>query len=92
MLSFNHTRGGKPRPCVRVTAGGLGCNYGPDRGRGLVVSLEQGDLICFRPKGTRQRLALSAFDLYAYAVRCRASARARERRQGRDATGKECQQ
>jgi hypothetical protein len=89
MLKFNHTLDGKPRPCVRVTAGGLGFNYGRDRGRALVVSLEAGDLVCFRPKGTRQRLAVSAFDLYSYAVRCQAQALAREKHQAKSANRKE---
>jgi hypothetical protein len=90
MLRFNHTLDGKPRLCVRVTAGGLGWNYGVDRGRALVVSLEAGDLVYFRPKGTRHRLAVSAFDLYAWAVQCQARASARDKRQAA-AGRKECE-
>ena len=43
----------------------------------MIVSLEAGDLVCFRPKGTRQRHAASVFDLFAYVVRCQALALAR---------------
>jgi hypothetical protein len=78
MLTFHHLRDGKPSCVARVTNGALGVSHGLDRGRALVVTLEAGDLIVFRPKGTRQRLALNAFDAYSYAVRCAAMAKARE--------------
>ena len=81
MNTFNHRVDGKDRPARRVTIARLGMNHGLDRGRALIVSLESGDLIGFRPKGTRQRLMLSAFDAYGYAVRCQAMAKAREKRQ-----------
>ena len=81
MNTFNHRVDGREQPARRVTMGGLGWNHGKDRGRNLVVALEQGDLITFRPKGTRQRVLLSAFDAYGYAVRCVALAKAREKRQ-----------
>lgn len=83
MNSFGHTVNGKPRPCQRVTRGALGFHHGPDKGRQLIVSLEAGDLIQFRPKGTRQRHALSAFDLFNYVLRTEAHARAREKRERR---------
>ena len=89
MLTFHHLRAGKPAIVARVTNRTLGGSYGPDRERDLVVSLEAGDLIVFRPKGTRQRLALSAFDAYAYAVRCAALAVAREKRAARFSRRKE---
>lgn len=79
MLTFHHLRDGRPAVVARVTNGALGFNHGPDRGRALVVTLEAGDLIVFRPKGTRQRLALNAFDAYGYAVRCAALAKARDK-------------
>ncbi len=85
MLTFHHLRAGRPAVFARVTNGALGFNHGPDRGRPLVVSLEAGDLIVFRPKGTRQRMTLSAFDGYNYAVRCAAAARANEKRAARAA-------
>ncbi|MCU0783205.1 MAG: hypothetical protein MUF81_03985 [Verrucomicrobia bacterium] len=83
MNSFGHTVKGRERPARRVTRGALGFNYGPDKGRQVIVSLEAGDLVCFRPKGTRQRHAASVFDLFAYVVRCQALALAREKRQWR---------
>ena len=85
MNPFGHTVDGKERPARRVTRGALGMNHGPDRGRPLIVELRAGDLICFRPKGTRQHYAASAFDLFAYIVRCRALALAREKREARAA-------
>lgn len=88
MLTFHHLRGGRPAIVARVTNGALGFNHGPDRGRPLVVSLEAGDLIVFRPKGTRQRVLLSAFDAYNHAVRCAALAKVREKRAARAAKGK----
>lgn len=89
MNSFGHTIDGKERPARRVTRGALGMNHGPDRGRPLIVELRAGDLIVFRPKGTRQRHAASAFDLFAYVVRCRALTLAREKRETRAAKRKE---
>ncbi len=80
MLTFYHLRDGKPSIVARVTNRTLVGNYGPDRDRELVVSLEAGDLIVFRPKGTRQRLVLSAFDAYAFALRRAALSDAREKR------------
>jgi hypothetical protein len=90
MLTFHHLRDGKPAIVARVTNRALGFNYGPDRDRQLVVSLESGDLIVFRPKGTRQRLALSVFDAYAFALRCAAMAASREKRTARAAKRREC--
>lgn len=89
MLTFHHLRDGKPAIVARVTNRALGFNYGPDRDRQLVVSLESGDFIVFRPKGTRQRLELSAFDVYAYAVRRAALVDAREKRAAQFAKRKE---
>jgi len=89
MNVFGHTVDGKERPARRVTRGALGFNHGPDKGRALIVSLEAGDLVCFRPKGTRQRYAASAFDLFAFIVRCRALVLAREKRAVRAAKRKE---
>jgi len=85
MKPFNHSVNGKARPARRVTRGALGMNHGPDKGRQLIVSLEAGDLVSFRPKGTRQRHAASVFDLFTYVIRCRAFADARERRRERAA-------
>lgn len=61
------------KPVRRVAIGGLAGHYGPDRGRELIVSLVQGDLIELRPKGTRRGETISAFDVYHYALRCRAN-------------------
>jgi hypothetical protein len=89
MNPFGHTIDGKERPARRVTRGALGFNYGPDKGRQVIVSLEAGDLIVFRPKGTRQRHAASVFDLFAYVVRCHALTLAREKREALAAKHKE---
>jgi hypothetical protein len=87
MNPFGHTVNGQPRPCQRVTRGALGFNHGPDRGRQVIVSLEAGDLIQFRPKGTRQRHTLSVFDLFDYVLRTEALARTREQRTAREGKG-----
>lgn len=89
MNPFGHTIDGKERPARRVTRGALGMNHGPDRGLPLIVELRAGDLVCFRPKGTRQRYAASAFDVFGYVVRCQASALAREKREARAVRRKE---
>ena len=88
MLTFHHLRDGKPSIIKRVTNGKLAANYGPDSGRALVVSLEAGDRIVFRPKGTRQRITLEAFDAYAFALRCHALALAREKQAAKAASRK----
>jgi hypothetical protein len=73
MLTFANTRKGKPSPIARETERGLGPQFGPDAGRSLIVSLERGDLIVFRPKGSRNGVAsATAQDLYGYLVRRRA--------------------
>lgn len=89
MNSFGHTIDGKERPARRVTIGALGWSYGPDRGRKLVVELCAGDLLMFRPQGTRRRYALSAFDAFSHVVRSQALAAAREKRAVRTAKRKE---
>lgn len=62
---------GKLRPARRVTEGGLTGNFGADRGRQLIVSLEAGDVIVLKPKGTRRPETIHAFDVYRMAVRAR---------------------
>lgn len=57
----------------RQTIGALDCSFGSDRGKRLVVSLEQGDLIAIKPArakaGRTERISL--FDLYRMAIRIR---------------------
>ena len=78
MNRFDHTVNGKFRPARRVTKGELSGYYGPDAGRELVVSLEAGDIISFRPKGTRQQYTASAFDLFRGVYRLASLNRAQE--------------
>jgi len=61
-------RFGEGNRVVRVTKGTLGGNFGPDNGRELIVGLETGDVISLRPKGTRQKLTVTAEDVYRYAM------------------------
>lgn len=60
------------KPCRRVTRGALDGSHGADRGRKLVASFEPGDVVVLRPHGTRRRETVSLFDVYRFAVRCRA--------------------
>lgn len=78
MNRFDHALNGRFRPARRVTKGELPGYYGPDAGRELIVSLEAGDIICFRPKGTRQRYTASAFDLFKGVHRLASLNRAQE--------------
>jgi hypothetical protein len=71
----------------RTTRGGLDGSYGPDRGRLLVVGQEVGDLISFRPLGTRRKVNLSIFDAYRFAIRCEASRLERRARDIQKLTG-----
>jgi len=63
----------RDKPARRVTRNTLGGNHGPDRGRKLAVSLVDGDLIEFRPTGTRRRHVVSAFDVFAFVLRTEAA-------------------
>lgn len=59
----------KSSPARALTRSNLGHNHGPDRGRQLVVSLVAGDLIEFRPYGTRRTIAVPAIQAYEWALR-----------------------
>ncbi len=79
MKTFGHLRhtrnasgeiiASKLSPARAKTIGELGGNYGPDRGRQLVVSLDAGDLVTVRPAGTTRSLSMLAVDLYALLLR-----------------------
>lgn len=59
---------------ARKTETRLGHQYGPDRGRSLVVSLvpnPHGDLIEIRPHGTRRAEVLLVSDVYRLALNAR---------------------
>jgi len=74
MKSFSHKRpirddagmkiGERPGPAFRVTDKELGGSFGCHRECRLVVGLEAGDILSFRPAGTRQRVTAAAVDLY----------------------------
>lgn len=66
-------------PSRAITHGALGSNYGPDEGRKLIVSLEAGDLICFRPAATRRTYRVVASDVFAWIIRSEANRIAREK-------------
>ncbi len=69
----------------RLTRGALDGSYGTDRGRQLVAELQPGDLLVMRPHGTRRPVKVSLFDVYRFAVKCRAMAierRIKELRKG----------
>jgi hypothetical protein len=83
MRKFGHVRidrdetgaavGQKLSPARAKTVGTLGRNYGPDRDRRLVVSLDAGDVVSVRPERTARALTITAQDLYAYLLRCQAN-------------------
>lgn len=59
------------KPIQRLTRGGLPDNYGPDKGKRLVASLDLGDVLTLRPHRTRRPESVSLFDVYAWALRRR---------------------
>jgi hypothetical protein len=61
-------------PVKRKTRGALDGSYGVDSGRPLVAEFSPGDLLVMRPHGTRRPVKISLFDVYRFAVRCRAAA------------------
>jgi hypothetical protein len=54
---------------TRVTRSALDGNFCRDRGRRLIVTFKDGDLLQFRPHGTRHQVSMSLFDIYAWALR-----------------------
>jgi len=59
------------KPISRRTRASLGGNYGIDRNRRLVATLEPGDIITLRPEGTRRAESVSLLDVYHFAIRCK---------------------
>jgi hypothetical protein len=62
----------RPASVSRVTVGTLGFNHGPDKRKPLVVTLADGDLICFRPAKTRRTKCARAIDVYEWLLRSEA--------------------
>lgn len=77
--------GYRPGPVFRVTDSALGGCFCRDRARRLVVGLEAGDIISFRPEGTRQRITAPAAELYRAALQWLANRATLERARGRKA-------
>jgi hypothetical protein len=69
MIEFNNVR--------RRTRGAYSTLY--RQPRQIAVSLEPGDLICFREVGRRQKFMLAADDAFRIAIRHEAARAARER-------------
>lgn len=67
--------GQKESPVRAVTVEELGGAFGADKRRRLIVSLEAGDVIAFRPEGTtsKRKITLRAADAYRFAIQCRAN-------------------
>ena len=94
MKSFSHTRPLRDdsgaivaqvrSPARRVTVEKLGPAFGADSKRRLVVSLEAGDVVTFRPHTTRHEVSAPAAELYRAVLLWRVNAanlaRARERK------------
>ncbi len=59
---------------VRLTRGFLDGTFCRDRGRKLVVTLQDGDLLELRPHGTQHALRASLFDIYHWMIRSIANA------------------
>lgn len=83
MRTFGHKRpvrdeGGavietKPSPVGAVTIGTLDGSFGKDRGRRLIVTLDDGDLITIRPAGTRRKYRATAADALRWMIRSEAN-------------------
>jgi len=63
----------KVSPARAVTRDELDGSFGADRGRKLIVSLEQGDLIVLRAARTQRPYKIKASDVYRWAIRCEAN-------------------
>ena len=61
--------GDRPSSVSRVTKNVLPKCHGTDKDRPLVVTLRDGDIIAFRPAGTRREVTATAHDLYAAVMR-----------------------
>lgn len=60
-------------PVAAITREALGGQFGSDKRRKLIVTLEAGDLIVVRPQGTRRPEKMSAVDVYRYMIRCKSN-------------------
>lgn len=60
----------KPSPVRAVTLEELGGQFGSDKRKRLVVTLDIGDTITMRPSGTRRAVAGTATDIYRFLIRC----------------------
>jgi hypothetical protein len=70
MRNFGHQRrNGKPSPARAVTLEGLPWNFGPDRNRRMIVTLDAGDLITLRPAGTRRAVSVPVVEVYHWVLR-----------------------
>lgn len=84
--------GDRPSSVSRQTKNELGGCYGPDKGRKLIVTLRDGDIIAFRPSGTRREVTATAHDLYAAVIRWQANRVALEKARERKAAKAEQRQ
>lgn len=76
----------KASPARAKTVDGLPHNYGTDKGRRLIVSLDAQDLITVRPEKTTRPLQIKAQDLYGHLLRCQANLRTLEKARQSKAT------
>jgi hypothetical protein len=87
---FGHLRpdgngGFKPSPVQGITREQLGSGFGADRKHRLIVSLEAGDLLVFRPERTSRPVTAKAADVYRWILLCRANSAQLERARARKA-------
>jgi len=94
MKTFSHTRPirdangeeitRKEAPAFRVTVDVLGGSFCRDRDRRLVVGMEPGDVLSFRPERTQQKVTVPAKEVFRWVLWMKANAaqleRARERK------------
>ncbi len=80
------------KPVRRTTQEHLSSFWGPWRNRPIVVSLEPGDLISFRPLGIRKSETVRIEDMYRYAVMCATNRTKREKEAVRKAKKAEAQE
>ena len=91
MRSFGHQRPVRddqqhivemlPSPVCAITQDELGGQFGRDKRRRVIFTLEKNDLVAMRPAGTTRTLRVPARDVYRWALQCAALAFTRKVRE-----------
>ncbi|HTB82227.1 MAG TPA: hypothetical protein VK742_01110 [Candidatus Sulfotelmatobacter sp.] len=59
-------------PVAAITRDELGGQFGRDKRRRVIFTLERNDLVAMRPAGTTRTLRVQARDIYRWALQCAA--------------------